>query len=215
MTKLPCQSLLGAAIVFGSVKARALVRNDNTHRATFQDVRLRPSRKRTLSSKEHSGSSLFLPLKPVYGFFRIGILQSQHQHIESSFEDLLQFELLSSISTVPEEDWDRCLCSESSPFLEHSWLRCLEEAGCATVDTGWMPSHVLIRMDDRVCGFVPVTIAWVEGGSSVEFLQLTRLSFYRDPISCMLRAIQSGNSFSMTSGQMQPTPTTYGTIRSC
>lgn len=74
----------------------------------------------------------------------------------ASFADLFQFELLSSISAVSEEAWDRCLSPMSSPFMEHSWLRCLEEGGCATVEEGWMPSHVQIRMGDRICGFVPV-----------------------------------------------------------
>jgi hypothetical protein len=163
MTKARSQNLVGAAIVFGSVTSRAFVgRHDYQHHGTFRDIELRPSRKRTLPSKEHGESSLFLPSKSIAGFYSTRILQSKQPNIDPSFEDLLQFELLSSISAVSEEDWDRCLCSESSPFMEHSWLRCLEEAGCATVDTGWMPSHVLIRMDDRVCGFVPVTFVLLE-----------------------------------------------------
>jgi Peptidogalycan biosysnthesis/recognition len=155
MTKVPCPSLIGAVIVFGSVTSRAFVCRAYLNNCN-QVIQLRTSRKRTLPSKEHTESSLFLPSKPIDETFCAGILQSKYQNIDPTFEDLLQFELLSSISAVPEEDWDRCLCPEASPFMEHSWLRCLEEAGCATVDTGWMPSHVLIRMGDRVCGFVPV-----------------------------------------------------------
>ena len=73
-------------------------------------------------------------------------------------DDLIQFELVSSISDIQEEDWDKCLTEESSPFLQHSFLRCLEEGGCATVESGWMPSHVVMKgKDERILGFVPVS----------------------------------------------------------
>lgn len=146
MTKGPYHSLLGAAIVFGPVSSRAFVcRDDYSQHGILREVPFWPFRKRAVPFTDHSY------------IFCTGNLHSKHQNIDPSLEDLLQFELLSSISAVPEEDWNKCLCSESSPFMEHSWLRCLEEAGCTTVDTGWMPSHVLFRMGNRVCGFVPVT----------------------------------------------------------
>ncbi|KAG7356160.1 peptidogalycan biosysnthesis/recognition protein [Nitzschia inconspicua] len=96
-------------------------------------------------------------------------LQSKSDENDSSspFPNLFKFELVSSISDISEEDWDRCLCPQSSPFMEHSWLRCLEEGGCATVAKGWMPSHVRIIMGDRICGFVPL---YVKSHSMGEFI---------------------------------------------
>jgi predicted N-acyltransferase len=71
----------------------------------------------------------------------------------------LEFKVHSSVSEIPAEDWDSCLamncssddssCQRSSPFLEHAWLRCLEESGCASERTGWTPSHVSIRIHGK------------------------------------------------------------------
>jgi Peptidogalycan biosysnthesis/recognition len=69
----------------------------------------------------------------------------------------IDFDLVRSICDIPPEEWDSCLSRDSSPFMQHSWLRCLEESGCASAETGWMASHVAIRSGDRVCGFIPVS----------------------------------------------------------
>lgn len=37
---------------------------------------------------------------------------------------------------IPKESWDALLRPEESPFLEHDWLRAMEESKCATIDTG-------------------------------------------------------------------------------
>ena len=82
-------------------------------------------------------------------------------------ERSLEFELLSSVASVPSEAWDACLNSHSSPFLEHSWLRCLEESKCASPSTGWVPQHVCIRIDGTIQGFVPL---YIKGHSLGEFI---------------------------------------------
>lgn len=69
----------------------------------------------------------------------------------------IEFDLVPSICDIPPVEWDMCLSRNSSPFMQHAWLRCLEESGCATAETGWMPSHLAIRSGDRVCGYVPVS----------------------------------------------------------
>lgn len=85
----------------------------------------------------------------------------------------LQFSLHSSITDINAEDWDACLTSsESSPFLQHAWLRCLEESGCASPQTGWLPQHISIRnqsdsSQDVVLGYVPL---YIKGHSFGEFI---------------------------------------------
>jgi hypothetical protein len=71
----------------------------------------------------------------------------------------IEFDLVPSICDIAPEEWDSCLSRHSSPFMQHAWLRCLEESGCTTAETGWMPSHVAIRSGDVVCGYVPVSFA--------------------------------------------------------
>jgi len=82
----------------------------------------------------------------------------------------IQFQLHSSISDIPQERWDQCLMDDdlASPFLQHSWLRCLEESNCVSKDTGWMPQHLSIVIDGIPwCGFVPL---YVKTHSMGEFI---------------------------------------------
>jgi len=85
----------------------------------------------------------------------------------------LQFSLHSSITDINANDWDACLTSsESSPFLQHAWLRCLEESGCASPQTGWLPQHISIRNQSDsdqgvVLGYVPL---YIKGHSLGEFI---------------------------------------------
>ena len=63
----------------------------------------------------------------------------------------MEFTWHSSIGDIAARDWDSCLVSDnqqlgSSPFLEHSWLHSLEESGCASPETGWIPCHLTIRI---------------------------------------------------------------------
>ena len=37
------------------------------------------------------------------------------------------------VSEVPKETWDACV-GDGSPFVEHTWLDCFEEAGCVGGD---------------------------------------------------------------------------------
>ena len=37
---------------------------------------------------------------------------------------------------IPKESWDALLRPEESPFMEHDWLRAMEESKCATIDSG-------------------------------------------------------------------------------
>jgi predicted N-acyltransferase len=79
---------------------------------------------------------------------------------EVSLKEDIQFDLHSSILKIAAHDWDSCLANDesASPFMKHSWLRCLEESDCVCKETGWIPQHVSIKIDGSVCGFVPLYI---------------------------------------------------------
>ena len=79
----------------------------------------------------------------------------------------IDFEMHKSITDIPAEAWDSCLDSTSSPFLEHAWLRCLEESKCASPETGWVPQHVSIQIDGETRGYVPL---YLKGHSMGEFI---------------------------------------------
>ncbi len=52
--------------------------------------------------------------------------------------------ILSSLSDVSANDWDRCAGSVN-PFVSYAFLSALEDSGSATADTGWMPQHIVIE----------------------------------------------------------------------
>jgi predicted N-acyltransferase len=94
----------------------------------------------------------------------------QRREEPSRIEEEIQFQLHSSISDIPSDKWDKCLVDDpdASPFMQHSWLRCLEESKCVSKETGWMPQHVSISVDgENYSGFVPL---YVKSHSMGEFI---------------------------------------------
>ena len=79
----------------------------------------------------------------------------------------LEFQLHNSITEIEATDWDSCLTQDCSPFVQYSWLRCMEESGCAAPDKGWVPQHISIRMNGQLQGFVPL---YIKGNSLGEFI---------------------------------------------
>lgn len=89
------------------------------------------------------------------------------QNYKESDNVTLEFELHTSIAAIPPESWNACLPGGGggrSAFLDHAWLRCLEESKCASPQTGWVPQHVSIKMNgQKFAGFIPL---YVKGHSS-------------------------------------------------
>lgn len=79
----------------------------------------------------------------------------------------LDFQLHSSITEITAAEWDSCLKQDSSPFVQHAWLRCMEESGCAVAEKGWVPQHISIRANQQIIGFVPL---YIKGNSLGEFI---------------------------------------------
>lgn len=101
---------------------------------------------------------------------RIRTHQHQHHGVRSPstlHSRKLSFVLNPSISSIPAEDWNACLQLDSSPFLEHAWLKSLEESGCASPETGWAPQHLSIQLNGVIQGYVPL---YIKGHSMGEFI---------------------------------------------
>ena len=71
-----------------------------------------------------------------------------------------------AIDEVPAAEWD-ALAPDGSPFVEHAWLSCLEEAGCATARRGWRPAHLTLREGGALVGAAP---CYVKDNSEGEFV---------------------------------------------
>jgi predicted N-acyltransferase len=63
---------------------------------------------------------------------------------------------LDSIANVGADDWN-ALAGSAQPFLRHEFLASLEESGCTTPRTGWVPRHVVIEdAQGRLRGALPL-----------------------------------------------------------
>ena len=58
-------------------------------------------------------------------------------------DESLTLRILPRISEVRREEWDALIehDPEATPFVEWTWLDCLEEAGCVGERAGWIPYH--------------------------------------------------------------------------
>src|SRR5215813_1796735 len=48
------------------------------------------------------------------------------------------------IADIATADWDAC-AGPGNPFVRHAFLSALEDSGSASVRTGWLPQHAVLR----------------------------------------------------------------------
>ena len=61
--------------------------------------------------------------------------------------------LAPQISVVGQAAWDGCAGGDD-PFTSYAFLSSLEDAKCATPETGWQPAHLHLKQDGEVVGVV-------------------------------------------------------------
>jgi uncharacterized protein len=69
----------------------------------------------------------------------------------------LEVELARDIGAVAAADWD-ALTGQDDPFIEHAFLHALEQSGSVGGDSGWSPTHVLVRDGGRLVGGLPLYV---------------------------------------------------------
>jgi predicted N-acyltransferase len=79
----------------------------------------------------------------------------------------LELRLLGRVREVPRATWDTLAEGALSPFVEHAWLDCLEEAGCVGEAAGWVPHHFALYRGERLIAVAP---AYLKGNSEGEFV---------------------------------------------
>jgi predicted N-acyltransferase len=79
----------------------------------------------------------------------------------------LTLRVVERVRDVPEEAWTRLVTPDSSPFVEHTWLACLEEAGCVGGRTAWIPRHLVLEDGGELVAAAP---AYVKLNSEGEFV---------------------------------------------
>ena len=68
----------------------------------------------------------------------------------------LRIEIVPSLAEVDAEAWN-ALCSPEDPFMEHGFLRLLEESGSVgPAESGWQPRHVLVKREGKLIAALPL-----------------------------------------------------------
>jgi len=78
----------------------------------------------------------------------------------------MQLKILNGLTDIDPTAWN-ALVGDGSPFLEWEWLASLEEAGCVTPRTGWLPQHLTVWDRRQLIGACPL---YVKGNSEGEFV---------------------------------------------
>jgi predicted N-acyltransferase len=66
------------------------------------------------------------------------------------------FRVFDSIAEIAPQDWNSL--AGTQPFLQHAFLRALEDTGCATLETGWMPQHMTLWLGTYLVGAMPMYV---------------------------------------------------------
>jgi predicted N-acyltransferase len=74
--------------------------------------------------------------------------------------------IIGRLNEIEPAAWDAIVGSES-PFLEWGWLSALEDSGCVSRATGWLPQHLTLWEGTRLIGACPL---YVKGHSHGEFV---------------------------------------------
>lgn len=72
-----------------------------------------------------------------------------------------------NIADISAEVWNACAGADN-PFVQHEFLRALEDSGSVHARTGWQPMHLVLRAaDDTVMAVAPM---YVKGHSQGEYI---------------------------------------------
>jgi uncharacterized protein len=66
------------------------------------------------------------------------------------------FRVLDSMAEFAPADWNRL--AGSQPFLQHAFLRALEDSGCASSETGWVPQHMTLWLGPYLVAAMPMYV---------------------------------------------------------
>ncbi|KQP15451.1 GNAT family N-acetyltransferase [Methylobacterium sp. Leaf93] len=76
----------------------------------------------------------------------------------------LQVRAVTGLAEIPATEWDACATSPETlaagdethnPFVSHAFLSALEDSGCVSRRTGWLPLHVAVEREGRLVGVAP------------------------------------------------------------
>ncbi|MDF2178257.1 GNAT family N-acetyltransferase [Aliiglaciecola sp. CAU 1673] len=69
----------------------------------------------------------------------------------------LRFQFLDSLDNIPASEWN-ALSTAGCPFLRHEFLNALEQTGCVSGQTGWLPHHLLVFSKEQLVAALPLYV---------------------------------------------------------
>ncbi len=67
----------------------------------------------------------------------------------------ITLKIVRKIADVAQRDWD-ALVDNESPFLKWDWLDSLEQTGCVSESTGWLPHHLIAERNNEMIAACPL-----------------------------------------------------------
>ncbi len=86
----------------------------------------------------------------------------------SHITGMYEVRVVAGLSEIARAEWDALVGADGSPFLEWDWLVSLEESGCVTRESGWLPQHLAVR--DQQGQLVAACPLYLKGHSMGEFV---------------------------------------------
>ncbi|MBI3782434.1 MAG: N-acetyltransferase [Deltaproteobacteria bacterium] len=78
----------------------------------------------------------------------------------------MRLEICDHLGSIEPAAWSS-LVGDANPFLEWGWLTALEDSGCVSAETGWLPKHLTVWDGQSLIGACPL---YVKGNSQGEFV---------------------------------------------
>ncbi|WP_319379772.1 GNAT family N-acetyltransferase [Thiomicrorhabdus sp.] len=75
--------------------------------------------------------------------------------VQLAFMSEFQTKILSSINNIASEEWDRLHASDY-PFIQHAFLKALEDNHCTGAHFGWIPKHLLLYQKAQLVAAMPL-----------------------------------------------------------
>tara|TARA_B100000902_G_C27278409_1_gene900196 strand:+ start:347 stop:1576 length:1230 start_codon:yes stop_codon:yes gene_type:complete len=96
------------------------------------------------------------------------------ENIKSLVEKKIRIDVLGSITSIKQKDWDLCACPESfdggnpyDPFTTYDFLSALELSGSVGKGTGWHACHLVAKLSDEIVAVMPL---YIKGHSQGEYI---------------------------------------------
>jgi len=72
-----------------------------------------------------------------------------------------------NFDSIDEAQFSKLIRKNDAPFIQHSFLKALENSGCVGRDLGWTPKHLVKSSENVLSGFMPM---YIKNNSHGEFV---------------------------------------------